>query len=77
MQVRAIEGRLQPNFESFDAGIRRFIGWRYDESQSAFVMSEGAETVPVRAEYIQALKQGDLLPADEIASKLSGIPVLR
>lgn len=80
MLVGAVPGKLQPNFEAFDAGVRRFIGWRFDPTigeldekgmaQGGFVMTE-PELVAVRAEYMQALKQGDLLPADEISAKFA------
>lgn len=78
MLVGAVPGRLQPNFEAFDAGVRRFIGWQFNPTigdvdekgmpQGGFVILE-PELVPVRAEYIQALKDGDLYPADSISNK--------
>ena len=83
MRVLPVFGRLQPNFEAFDAGVRRFVGWQYDPTvgaedekgvaQGGFVMKLDGEMVPVTAEYILALKQGDLLPADEISAKFAPI----
>lgn len=32
LKVRAVPGHLQPNFEAFDARVRRFVGMRYDPS---------------------------------------------
>lgn len=80
MLVGAVPGSLQPNFEAFDAGVRRFIGWRFDPTvgevdekgiaQGGFVMAE-PELVPVRAEYIKALKSGDLAPADALSAQFA------
>lgn len=84
MKVKAVEGRLQPNFEAFDAGVRRFVGRKFDptagevdakgEAQGGFVILADGESIPVKAEYVKAVKQGDLEPADAETAKLCGVP---
>jgi len=32
LNVKAVSGKLQPNFEAFEAGVRRFVGWSYDST---------------------------------------------
>ena len=80
LRVFPVEGKLQPDFESFEAGVRRFVGCRFDASvgekdskgvpQGGFVPTGKAVTIPYRAEYVQAVKQGDLIPADAETARL-------
>lgn len=80
LKVRAVEGRLQPDFEAFESGIRRFVGCRFDQSigakdakgipQGGFVSLERDVKVPYRAEYVQAVKEGDLEAADIETARL-------
>jgi hypothetical protein len=82
LNVKAVEGKLQPNFEAFEAGVRRFVGWSYDPTvgevdekgvpQGGFVMLPSA-SVPCRAEYIQAVKLGDLEVVDQASAVLCGV----
>ena len=82
LSVKAVEGKLQPNFEAFEAGVRRFVGWSFDSTigevddkgvpQGGFVMLPSA-SIPARAEYIQAVKQGDLEVLDEASAAMCGV----
>lgn len=84
LNVKAVPDRLQPNFEAFEAGVRRFVGRKFDptagevdsrgEAQGGFVILPEGESVSLRAEYIKAVKDGDLLPADAETAKLCGVP---
>lgn len=83
LKVKAVPGCLQPNFEAFDGGVRRFVGWKFDASlgdkntkgqpSGGFVMRPEGEEVPFRAEYVKALKQGMLLPLDYETACLAGL----
>lgn len=83
LKVKAVQNRLQPNFAAFEAGVRRFVGCRFDQTlgekdskgvaQGGFLMLEEGEEVPMIAEYVQAVKQGDLLPADQETARLCGV----
>lgn len=80
LKVFPVEGKLQPDFEGFEAGVRRFIGCRFDASvgeidskgipQGGFVPTGKVAVVPYRAEYVQAIKEGDLKPADAETARL-------
>jgi len=41
--------------------------------QGGFVVLEDGEEVPMIAEYIQAVKEGDLLPMDQETARLCGV----
>ena len=59
---------LVPDFEALDGGVLRFVGRRHDPSvgvNGGWVPVEGPVEIPNRAEYIQELKAGALLPADQ------------
>lgn len=80
LKVLPVEGRLQPDFESFDAGVRRFVGRKFDEKlgkkdkdgvpQGEFVITGKVVVLPYRAEYVQAVKEGDLIPVDAETARL-------
>lgn len=76
LKVRAVQGHLQPNFEAFSAGVRRFIGWKFDSSlgtRGGFVPLPDGEEIPYRAEYVQALKEGALAPMDYETAQICGV----
>ncbi len=72
LKVKAVEGKLQPRFDAFDSGIMRFVGCKFDPELPGFVAS-GIEEIPYQAEYVKAVKEGDLEAADEETAKLCGI----
>lgn len=64
---------MVPDYEASEGGMVRFIGRKFDPSQGGFVMSEAPVSVPMRAEYIQEIKAGALLPADAETAALAGV----
>lgn len=75
LRVRAKGTALVTNYEALDAGTKRYVGWKHEQQPSgewAFVTS-GEETVPYRAEYVMAVKDGDLEVADEATAKICGV----
>lgn len=73
LMVRPNESAMVPNFELVRSNMRRFIGWRFDASQSGFIRDPEPVQVPYRKEYLDALKAGDLIPADEATARIAGI----
>lgn len=68
------------NFEAMDAKVRRFVGWKWDAKvgeQGAWVQVETPEIVPYRVEYVQALRSGELLAADNDTAKLVGVSFIK
>jgi hypothetical protein len=64
------------NFEALDAGIKRFVGWKWDttlEPRPGFKQHEDVEEVPNRKEYRDCLSCGELLPADEFTANIVGL----
>lgn len=79
LRVRAQGDALVPNYERQEASInaaRCFIARAYKEVEPgkyAFVPTNEVAEVPARAEYIKALKDGDLLPADAETASAAGL----
>lgn len=73
--VRASGLAMVTDFEAMDAGVKRFVG-RLPElkgSQIHWAPKAEASEVPDRAEYRQALADGDLVPADRATAELCGL----
>lgn len=67
---------LVSHLEALDAGVRRFVGRKHDPSvgpAGGFVPHAEAEEVADRAEYRQAVKEGDLWAADEETAAKCGV----
>ena len=67
---------LVQDFERMEAGIKAFLGRKYQEVEPGvwgFVPTNEAAEVPYKAEYVKACKDGDLLPADEATAKACGV----
>jgi len=76
LKVKAAHTALVQNYEAMDAGVRRFIGRRLDPSLGecgGWVPKEEGEVIPFRAEYVQAVKDGDLEVMDQESALLCGI----
>lgn len=64
------------NFEALDAGVKRFVGWKWDvtlQPRPGFVQHENVEEVPNRKEYRDCLLNGELLPADQETANVVGM----
>lgn len=56
--------------------LRRYIGWRFNPElgeAGGWERKEEAEKLPYRHEYAQAVREGDLVPADKETAKLCGV----
>jgi len=76
LSVKPAGKSLVPDYEAMDGGVLRFVGRRHDPSlgsNGGWVPSDEAVQVPFRIEYLQELKAGALIPADEATAKLAGI----
>lgn len=72
LKVRPVANVLVSDFEALNSGVRRFVGRRFDPSVGFVPLDEDAE-VPFRAEYVQAVKAGELEPCDAETAKLCGV----
>jgi hypothetical protein len=76
LRFRASGTALVQNHERLDAGVKSFVGRKWQEIEPGhfgFVPTGEAEEVPARAEYAKACRDGDLLPADEATAKYCGV----
>lgn len=74
--VKPAGSALVPDFEALDGGVLRFVGRRHDPSvkpNGAWVPVDTPVEVPYRAEYLQELRAGALLPADAETAQLAGV----
>jgi hypothetical protein len=66
------------NYDRLEAGVNAFVGMKLLEledkpGQFGFVVQDEIVELPYRSEYVKALKDGDLLPADDETAKLAGL----
>jgi hypothetical protein len=74
--VRASGLALVSDLEALEAGVKRFVGRRLDPSvgvAGGWVLKEEVSELPVRAEYTQALKEGDLEAANKETADHAGV----
>ena len=71
LRVRAKAPALCQNYEALESGVKRFIGWK--ASPAGFEATGDVESVPMRAEYVQAVKDGDLEAADDATATACGV----
>ena len=77
LRVRARGTASVPNHEAEEAGVRRFIGRKFTEVEPGrfgFVPTNEDEEVPVRSEYLKAIKDGDLWAADRDTADQAAVP---
>ena len=70
---------LVPNIQALSANPpqRRFVGWKYNPEAGeagGWERKSEPETIPYHNDYVKAIKEGDLLPADKQTAYLCGIP---
>jgi hypothetical protein len=74
--VKPAGSALVPDFEALEGGVLRFIGRKHDPSigkNGGWVPVSEPVSVPYRSEYVQELKAGALLPANEETAKAAGL----
>jgi len=55
---------------------RRYVGWKFNAEvgeAGGWERKEEPETLPYRHEYVKAVREGDLVPADKETAKLCGV----
>lgn len=75
LRVKPVSTAMVPNYAR--VGVRCFVGYRFDASLSphgGFAFQPGIVDLPCRSEFLLALKDGDLIPADKDTALLAGIP---
>ncbi len=76
-KVYAAGTAMVSDYEALATNVRRYIGRTYDPSlgvAGGWVPKQEPQTISDRAEYRQAIKEGDLLPADRATALACGVP---
>ena len=77
LRFRAVSGAQIQNIEALENGVKRFIGWRYQEVEKGvwgFVRQTEPDTVSWRPEYAQFVREGSLVCADKETAAICGVP---
>lgn len=75
LRVRAVGSALVPSHEHPKANPRQFVGRVWSEKDGQVFLLDAPEPaeLPVRAEYLRALREGSLAPADKPTADLVGL----
>ena len=76
MKVFSSDSAMVADLQALSAGARRFIGRKHDPNAGlagGWAVLDVPQEVPAIAEYILAVRHGDLLPADEETAKICGV----
>lgn len=88
LKVRSSAKAMVTNFEALAAKSRRYVGRYFDASlgainpetqkpQGGWPLKDEPEEIPFRAEYLQAVREGDLIPADKATADVCGVPFVQ
>lgn len=84
LKVKSSPTAMVTNYEAMIAKVRRYVGRIYDPTLGpvdpetnkhvgGWPLTNEPEEIPYRAEYVQAVKEGDLIPADKATADLCGV----
>lgn len=65
IRVKCSGTAMVPDVDALNAGLRRFIGRMWVQPKYGWEACEDAVEVKALPEYVRAVKEGDLLPADK------------
>lgn len=75
-KVYAAGTAMVSDYEALASNVRRYVGRVYDPAigvAGGWVPKKEAQVVPDRAEYRQAIKEGDLLAADQATASACNV----
>jgi hypothetical protein len=75
LKLRAVGNKLINDHDALDAGTCRYIGRKWDSSLKGYPATEPSVVRPL-PEYVIAVQNGDLAPADEATAKYCGVPFI-
>jgi hypothetical protein len=80
LRLKAAGTAMVPYFEKLSQGVRQFVGREMQKVSAegqpeewGFAPTAEAVEVPYRAEYVEAVKAGDLTPADKATADACGV----
>jgi len=76
LKVKSSVNGLVTNYEAMGGNARRYVGRSFDPTSGpngGWVLKTEPEEIPYRAEYMQAIRDGDLIPADKATADYCGV----
>ena len=73
VKFKAVGTALVSDIDAMNANTRRYLGRKWDPQLRAYVPVDNYPAVAFHAEYLDAVRSGDLEPADEETAKLCGV----
>lgn len=73
LKLLAVGNKLINDHDALAAGTCRYIGRRWDAAQHGFPPTTEPSVVRPLPEYVRAVQEGDLAPADEETAKYCGV----
>ena len=77
LRVKAAEGRMVRDYGAMASGIGRFVGYTLNRETGEHERNDEEKLVrqtdPAFGNYLKALRNGDLAPADAATAKLAGV----
>lgn len=85
LRVKSSPQAMVTDFEALAAKVRRYVGRSYDptlgpidpetnKNVGGWPLKDGIDEIPYRPEYVQAVKEGDLIAADKATADMCGVP---
>ena len=71
--MQQVQGRAVFKKGGYDYSVTEITKKSKEVESPTWIIQDKPAKVPHRAEYIQALKKGDLLPADQQTARLAGL----
>ena len=73
LKLLAVGTKLIHDHDALEAGVNRYIGRRWDAELKGFPPTTEPSVVRPLPEYVKAVQQGDLAPADAETAKYCGV----
>lgn len=85
LKVKSSPQSMVTDFEALAARVRRYVGRTYDPTLGpvdpetnkhvgGWPLKNEPDEIPYRPEYVQAVKEGDLIAADKATADFCGVP---
>lgn len=73
LKVKSVSTVMCPDFRANSASEMRFVGYVFDHAKQSFVQTSEVIEIPNTKENREAVKLGELLPADKQTAELCGV----
>jgi hypothetical protein len=74
LKLLAVGNKMINDHDALEAGTCRYIGRKWDGKLKGFPPTSEPSVVKVRSEYVKAVQEGDLAPADQETADYCNVP---